>query len=636
MPSTTHITTRDEYFLLSSAAYAELIDAQGQENPVDKRQDAQGDAAYETLKASGWRLIHAASGKQGYRGYVFVHEGRKEICIAHRGTQNLGSIMTDILAVIRGNRTWHVIDAVNQTLGNAVVQDYLSKSDWTLSTTGHSLGGWLATLLQFVVSDIGMGFHFEGQVTCRTFDAPGIGEFLDKLQSDDPKQQVFIPGLDCINYVVRADAVNTLNRQTGTLVCVEGAQAETPHAVKDLIHIGDIHGRGNIQAALEKQDFKLIQQWPHTSDEVLAKLSSALSGSKLALLGVAVSATSSVVSGAAGFLKRLFKRADNAPAEYSDDEVKAARETLEKAMQENLRLLPYNYHQERQIRHLPLRLQLFVKAYQAFKNYSVMPKLMDKLNLTEAERALVDVVSIDKRAQAEWIVLASSQATAVGSLDDWVEQVCNLAIEHPGLFELECFTYHYYDNAAQYVDWFKKHSRLTDDRMQCLAEEIKSLKDNKVQQAVVDFGCARASGKDAFAYNNCVIYADDLEKFQKEAVELAKLGISASIMCASAEGEDAVAIGGGAVISISSRFSNEEIMAQFDKALDKKLEAELKVAEMRTNRQPLSQRAGDIQTGASAASAMSRQGVFAPGVSQGSSSPAAGGAGDSMGESLRL
>ena len=303
------LTGRVEYFLLASAAYADLLDSEGNEHPIGSRKDEPGDIAYEKLKDLGWRLIHSTQGRTGYRGHVFAHEERKELCVAHRGSKNLGSFITDIQAVVSESHTGHATDAIKETLGFPIVSAYFKErlsanklsQNWTLSSTGHSLGGWLAALFQYVVSDLGMGFHFDGRIIGCGFDAPGIADFLDALQPSDASKRVNISGLDYTNFVMRTDIVNTCGKQIGTTVCLEGDKASEACAMGDILNIATIHSREEIGKALEAKNYKMMQRWPSTSSDVLDKLIVAVTGSKWRLLGLGVGLASS----ASSFLKRL-------------------------------------------------------------------------------------------------------------------------------------------------------------------------------------------------------------------------------------------------------------------------------------------------------------------------------------------
>ncbi len=623
-----HVTSPIEYFLLSSAAYADFEDAAGDEYSVEDRHDPLGYSHYVQLKSLGWKVIFSASGRHGYRGYAFVHEARREICVAHRGTQNLGSVMTDILAVINTNRTGHAIDAVRETLGNAAVKSYLSRGDWKLSTTGHSLGGWLATLFQFVVSDVGMGFYFSGQVVCRAFDAPGIGEFLNALQSPDLKQQVYIPGLDCINYVVRADIVNTLNRQTGTVICIEGDRAASPREIQELLQISNIHGRANIYQALIANDYKLIQKWPQTSSDVLAKLMTALSGHRFSLLGVTADFVTTAVTETINFVLQFFQNPDQTET-YSDIEIQAARETLERAMQDDLRVLVgYDYRQERQMRHLPSKVGQFIAAYCAYKNYSVMSYLLRKLALNEFEIKLLNSIKVEKRAQADWVIFDSREAVEVDNLDDWIEAICQLEIRKPELLDMPADIWSYYDTAAQKVNELKEQGRLTGEKLQRLEAEVAALQvANSVQSAVIRIGCAYAVGKDSFAQTLWSLSADDLAAMEQRAEERAiNNQISTNLFGAEAYGENAVALAITNLIPSGLR-TEEAILRAFEKCVDSAENARRAFREDIKQARAAAQFTGGMGsdaervTSSSSASGLGQMGMYASGHVSSSAAP---------------
>ena len=410
----------------------------------------------------------------------------------------------------------------------------------------------MAALFQYVVSDLGMGFHFDGRIIGCGFDAPGIADFLDALQPSDASKRVNISGLDYTNFVMRTDIVNTCGKQIGTTVCLEGDKASEACAMGDILNIATIHSREEIGKALEAKNYKMMQRWPSTSSDVLDKLIVAVTGSKWRLLGLGVGLASS----ASSFLKRLLV-GTGATLTYTDEEIVAAREALETAMTDGIDPLSYDYHCERQLRHFPVDIGLFAKAYQEYKDYSVIPYLEKEDKITDAERHLLQCVTVEKRAQGDWLIFKPSADVSAKTLDEWMASMYQLAQAKPRLLLLPARVGLFYYTTVKMIKQLEKRGTALEGRIKTLAEEIVNIKNSPMQAAVISIGCAIASADNAQAQNLWSLDADDLAEIearaQKRGVEE---GISTDLFGAKATGQGARAF--AATMLIPRKITSEE------------------------------------------------------------------------------
>ncbi len=117
--------------------------------------------------------------KDGYRGMVFVSERRREVVVAHRGTASLKDLETDAMAVARNNIRPHVTDALTTSLDENVKQ--LLAQGYSLTFTGHSLGGFLATTSLYFCQRGDLNFYYPNSRAI-VFDPAGSQDFIKLLE----------------------------------------------------------------------------------------------------------------------------------------------------------------------------------------------------------------------------------------------------------------------------------------------------------------------------------------------------------------------------------------------------------------------------------------------------------------------
>jgi hypothetical protein len=78
------------------------------------------------------------SNKTGYLGTIYINEKTKQIIVAHRGTDNLNGVYTDIEGIFNGKKVEQQVECL--ALINSAIKISKKGTIYNLSITGHSLG----------------------------------------------------------------------------------------------------------------------------------------------------------------------------------------------------------------------------------------------------------------------------------------------------------------------------------------------------------------------------------------------------------------------------------------------------------------------------------------------------------------
>ena len=140
----------------------------------------------------GWEVLKTYYYQNGgYCGIVYINHDKKQIVIAHRGTNSGAAIWTDLQSIVF-NQYGLQEEFLEKVLADTVkVLTDLKKDGrgkYALATTGHSLGGWLAQITVLIAhqrySDI-------LRITATTFDSPGAYPMLKKMRMTSDKNMLF-------------------------------------------------------------------------------------------------------------------------------------------------------------------------------------------------------------------------------------------------------------------------------------------------------------------------------------------------------------------------------------------------------------------------------------------------------------
>ncbi|MEL6607160.1 MAG: Mbeg1-like protein, partial [Bacteroidota bacterium] len=139
---------------------------------------------------------------------LYCNETKKQLVLAYKGLElsNMANAIPDadtkhVMAIQKKV----IIDLLTEALGIAQEQQY------SLTVTGHSLGGWLAQLTAFMAQQL----YPEQHVKTIAFDSPGARPMLEHLNAGPDAIQ--LDYLDITNYLSTPNLINASSPQMGTV-----------------------------------------------------------------------------------------------------------------------------------------------------------------------------------------------------------------------------------------------------------------------------------------------------------------------------------------------------------------------------------------------------------------------------------
>ncbi len=175
---------------ITSQDYAALSDDAYKDRAVGRR--APGQEEKVILNGHEYKILeHVDNRLNGYQGTVYQRVDRKEIVIAHRGTEQIGrdGILTDGgMVVARTNvQAPDAIALTQRTLEAAAAQSRLSGGPTPqVTVTGHSLGGALAQITSHHFNIKGETFNAYGAVSLGYRIPEGGNTMINHVMASDP------------------------------------------------------------------------------------------------------------------------------------------------------------------------------------------------------------------------------------------------------------------------------------------------------------------------------------------------------------------------------------------------------------------------------------------------------------------
>lgn len=198
-----------EYALMSHDCYDRRYDHANEASiPADSHRS-------EDLIQRGWRAVVPINADNGYHAVIYLNDRKQQVVIAHRGSQNLDSWITDLETVVGLKPGSFILSTIAQALNHPLIKERI-EAGYTLSTTGHSLGGFLAQVCVYWAQRRDQAQSYYPDISAVVFDSPGVLDFLAALQSNLGTHQFELSTLNIHNFCPRPTIVNTYGRHVGT------------------------------------------------------------------------------------------------------------------------------------------------------------------------------------------------------------------------------------------------------------------------------------------------------------------------------------------------------------------------------------------------------------------------------------
>ncbi|HVT62099.1 MAG TPA: hypothetical protein VHD33_01250 [Legionellaceae bacterium] len=196
-----------EYIVMSRLAY------QHEKLPADYEENIK------YLSDLGWTSQEITPGSEvsGYVGIIFTHIGKKQCVIAHAGTmpERSATLRADAEGIVGRKPDPLLLDALTLPQKQREEVQRLLSEGYTLSFTGHSLGGFLAELSVYAcLRRWGLS---SPEVSAVTFDSPGSIEVMEYWQSDISAEKIDLSRLNIIGFLSSPNLVNTFYRHPGSV-----------------------------------------------------------------------------------------------------------------------------------------------------------------------------------------------------------------------------------------------------------------------------------------------------------------------------------------------------------------------------------------------------------------------------------
>lgn len=252
------------------------------------------------LYAKGWRLKKFISLPNDYRGGVWVHEENKQIVIAHRGSHNLTSWVTDIETVVN-RRPGGFVGSVIDVLHDPLVLDYRSRG-FRLSTTGHSLGGFLAQISVFWSHRREFEETYFPDMCAVVFDSPGAVDFMRVLSSNlvSEKASIILAHLNIHNFCAKPTLVSTYGSHIGSIWHLQGEEHAHFSFVLDHM-LSSILPGFDLDTGLPS-NFRQMTDWPQADYSAYGSFVSATEHTAAETIKLPFSILNSLYKGMKGWL----------------------------------------------------------------------------------------------------------------------------------------------------------------------------------------------------------------------------------------------------------------------------------------------------------------------------------------------
>ena len=216
-----------------------------------------------SIKQDEWEVSTINKGDNDYFGVIYKNTQKRQLVLAHRGTNSLGGAFEDLLGVVL-RRITAQHEATYQFTQKAVNQAL--DSSFHLSTTGHSLGALLAELSTYWCHD---KFDYY-EINAVTFESPGTNDLIIEKFQSHLNNKIDSKILDIVQYLSYPNLINTFGHHIGSVyqMCpmlgdlgwVPGWYTKQAHSMSSMVKICEEDVEGTLKSRI------LMKDWPLGAD----------------------------------------------------------------------------------------------------------------------------------------------------------------------------------------------------------------------------------------------------------------------------------------------------------------------------------------------------------------------------------
>jgi hypothetical protein len=599
------VPTPYEYALLSQAAYHNVrIDA-----------ISQGPEEIQLLYKKGWVQAIFLTRDNGYQGSVWRNDQTKQIVIAHAGSDNPAPWATDFESVLQLKSNSFITSALTLMAHPHVLQYREAEVPYRVSTTGHSLGGFLAQITTFCSQrqELPILNVYYPEMSAVTFDSPGSVDFMKAMDSKISGHGIKIEDLNIQNFCITTTIVSTFGTHCGTIWCLaenginisRGLNFVKNHSIKKILQFFDestgyprhLHQMANWPQAnyspTNGVQYLLTQVGTPAIRGTLATLFAFRDwwGKKNTSPGSTQDAQCS--SYEAEFLEKLnplleLEARDNAGVVNDNPRQTAWEATLLEVLRTNFSPLSSDISKKLlSVNHFDLAVQDFVKQILLAKKAKITDcgwRAALVAHYGENNANLLGLVTIELRGATAFMSLTPGQAMSIIEFQKRLQTI----LREKGVLELGDFI----ANKVKSIEQIKTQSAANAEKVAQLESIIQSLQSVK-KQVKLTFSYQRAIANvpvpDAVAFNACTNSQDKLQAALALMASGAQLGYTDVVV-------DSVVANAPHAMAISVPAELARI-ADFLKDTLKQAQEALNKADLEKNRHTLFNQPGDSRLG---------------------------------------
>jgi hypothetical protein len=488
------------------------------------------------LYDKGWVQALFLPRENGYQGSIWRNDHTKQIVIAHAGSENPESWATDFESVLQLKPNSFVASSLALMAHPEVLKYRDSKFPYRISTTGHSLGGFLAQIATFCAQRQDLAIPniphiYYPEMSAVTFDSPGGVDFMKAIDSKIKGREIKIDELNIQNFCITPTVVSTFGTHTGTIWCLAEKGINTSRGL-------DFVKNHSIDKILQSFDESTgyprhphqMANWPQANykptkgvQDLLTKVGTpAIRGTLKTLFSFrdwwggkdtsGLTRQAQCSSYEAEFSARVnplleLAAQENAKAANDNPHQAAWEATLLEVLSTNFSSLSSEVSQKRlSVNHFDLVVQDFIKQIVLAKQAKIADcgwRAALVAHYGEENAQLFDLVTIEYRGAAAYMRITGEQSLSIFEFQERLQTI----LQEKGVLELGDFI----EDKVKSIEQIKTQSAANAAKVAQLESIIQSLQSVKEQiKRTFSYQCAIANVPGTVAFKVCTSSQDSL------------------------------------------------------------------------------------------------------------------------------